>query len=442
MKPRYIVLTDIFDGFEVDDIQSMVRLLLYSNEIDIEGLICSTSCFVKNDTPRREQIIHDLIDAYEKVLPNLEKHATGWPTADYLRSVTCSGIDAFGLCPGMGFASKKYADNPGVKLLIEAGLKEDDRPLYVGLWAGANTLAQAVWQIEKTKPNDLDRFLKKLRLYAISDQDHAARWLRKRYGDRLFWIVSPTKGSWFGNLSYWKATWPGISSDLEKHGSEDGIHKTLGFSGGESDLISNDWIKENLQSKSLLGEKYPFPKYIVEGDTPSYLWLIPNGLNDPEHPNYGGWGGRYEYYLPTKEQFGVKEWHNIWTNASDTVKGVDGKMHTSPQATIWRWRNAFQNDFAARMAWSATDDYDAVAHVPEIEIKMDGLHVEATAKDCTTRYFIYPEAGNFSGIAEVDEKGNISLQRGIPGETIHVIAEVRTNLAPYITRYHRFIIKV
>jgi hypothetical protein len=32
----------------------------------------------------------------------------------------------------------------------------------------------------------------------------------------------------------------------------------------------------------------------------------------------------------------------------DTVAGVDGQRYTSDQATIWRWRKAFQNDFAAR----------------------------------------------------------------------------------------------
>ena len=39
-------------------------------------------------------------------------------------------------------------------------------------------------------------------------------------------------------------------------------------------------------------------------------------------------------------------------NSSDTVVGVDGKTYTSDQATIWRWRTAFQHDFAARMDWT------------------------------------------------------------------------------------------
>ncbi len=40
-KPRLLVLTDI--GGDPDDTQSLVRLLVYSNEFDIEGLIASAA---------------------------------------------------------------------------------------------------------------------------------------------------------------------------------------------------------------------------------------------------------------------------------------------------------------------------------------------------------------------------------------------------------------
>jgi hypothetical protein len=39
----------------------------------------------------------------------------------------------------------------------------------------------------------------------------------------------------------------------------------------------------------------------------------------------------------------------LWTNAEDEVFGFDGSWHTSNQATIWRWRSAFQNDVAAHI---------------------------------------------------------------------------------------------
>jgi hypothetical protein len=96
----------------------------------------------------------------------------------------------------------------------------------------------------------------------------------------------------------------------------------------------------------------------MEGDTPSFLGLIDNGLNAFRRPDWGGWGGRYIFRQPYGDQ------HAIWTqggdefkrvDSRDTVTGMDGKEHTSDQATIWRWREAFQNDFAARMTWTVTD---------------------------------------------------------------------------------------
>ena len=41
--------------------------------------------------------------------------------------------------------------------------------------------------------------------------------------------------------------------------------------------------------------------------------------------------------------------------SQDVVRGVDGQEHVSDQATIWRWREAYQNDFAARMDWTVKD---------------------------------------------------------------------------------------
>jgi hypothetical protein len=41
------------------------------------------------------------------------------------------------------------------------------------------------------------------------------------------------------------------------------------------------------------------------------------------------------------------------------VIGIDGRPRTSDQATIWRWRDAFQRDFAARMDWTIKGAADA-----------------------------------------------------------------------------------
>ena len=76
-KPRLIVLTDIAN--EPDDQMSLVRLLVYSNQFDIEGLVATTSRHLRKGP--RPDVIRTVIDAYAKVQPNLLKHEPGFPEA-------------------------------------------------------------------------------------------------------------------------------------------------------------------------------------------------------------------------------------------------------------------------------------------------------------------------------------------------------------------------
>ena len=71
-----------------DDMQSMVRFLLYANEFDIEGLVASAGTFAME---AHKKNILGVIDQYEKVYDNLKKHDLRYPSADYLRSVTFEG---------------------------------------------------------------------------------------------------------------------------------------------------------------------------------------------------------------------------------------------------------------------------------------------------------------------------------------------------------------
>ena len=81
-KPRIINTADL--GADPDDEQSLVRYFVSANEFDTEGLIVVTSCWKKQQSSTI--MLDRLIDAYEKVLPNLQVHGEGFPTADYLRS--------------------------------------------------------------------------------------------------------------------------------------------------------------------------------------------------------------------------------------------------------------------------------------------------------------------------------------------------------------------
>lgn len=138
------------------------------------------------------------------------------------------------------------------------------------------------------------------------------------------------------------------------------------FGGANQQVISAPWIHQNIQEgHGPLGTEYPDVEFLMEGDSPSFLYLIENGLNVPEHPDYGGWGGRYEHYTPrTRKWFFEPETRPIWSDTQDEVwSPIDSQYHTSNHATIWRWREAFQHDFAARMDW-CVKSYEEANHPP------------------------------------------------------------------------------
>lgn len=450
-KARYIALTDVnpsrFSWTEKDDIQSLVRMLLYANEIDIEGIVLCSSCFLKHGGGRgAEKVVQNLLKAYAAAKLNLDLHAAGYPEADTLRAHVFRGIPAFGQAPGCGFAEERYNDNSGVQCIIRAVDAPDPRPVWVGLWGGANTLAQAIWQVSCTRSEaELKRFLHRLRILSISDQDNSAAWIRKNWGRDLFYRVEPSLGTMKGTKQYCRAVWPGISGDNFQHGSEDGMQGG-GFTGADKEVFSEAWLDEHIRTVGSLGACYPKTVYLAEGDTPAFLSLLPNGLNKPEHPELGGWAGRY---LQTNSP----EQAPIWSGAADTVTGTDGRQHTNPQAGLWRWRTDFQNEFAARMQWTVQADYADCVHPPVIRFQgiipdgqYTGRSVELDASpSCNPdggplifRWFWYTELCSQTPLPMLIETapGCVTVTMQAEGR-FHLILAVRGEKAPYITRYAR-----
>src|SRR6478735_7908342 len=130
-KHRLVVITDI--GNEPDDFMSMVRLMLYSNQIDIEGLIASTS--IHQSKKVSPDLIEKVVSAYAKVQPNLLKHEPGYPTAQKLLSLVKKGLPVYGM-EGVG----KGKDSEGSEWITKMLEKDDTRPLWVTVWGGPNTL--------------------------------------------------------------------------------------------------------------------------------------------------------------------------------------------------------------------------------------------------------------------------------------------------------------
>ncbi len=468
MKKRFVALTDIYrlpddKQQEIDDVESMIRLLLYANEIDIEGLIATSSFCLKNGgTETEKQVILDIIDAYEAVLPNLRVHDTAYPDADALRRVTRHGIPEFGKRLGKGFGENRFSDNEGVRLIMDTIEKEDERPIWFGLWGGCNTLAQAIWQLWKNRSvEEFDRLIRKVRIYGISDQDRGGIWLRRQFGDRLFYIVSPSNGS--GNLAlngmgFLGATWPGMCWDAYSMGQLKGIPEK--FAAAETSLATPDWLKANIQGETPYRRIYPTPIAAMEGDTPTYLGLIPNGLNDMEHPDWGSWGGRYERKLPGKDPLFVKkEKYPLWTDTEDTYTGKNGRTVTNNVCTIYRWREAVQNDFAARMAWTDTANYGSAVHPPIVRMNTPLEITVRPGELCTLsaegsqnpdggalefHWFNYKEAGTYTQEIACEPSTGTKTQFTAPAQpcTLHFIVEVCGDGQLAMTRYGRVIVHV
>jgi hypothetical protein len=438
-RSRVFVLTDITN--EPDDEQSLIRFLLYTNHFDVEGLVATTSVWLRNRTD--EARIRRILDAYAQVRPNLLRHASGYPEVDALRRVTASGAPLFGM-EGVGEKGR----SPGADLLVQAADRDDPRPLWVLAWGGPNCLGQALWQVRATRgKEDVDRFVSRLRVYAISDQDDSGPWMRREFPG-LFYVVSP---STVDAEEYWRSTWSGISGDRHyRNGPMEAF-----------ELVDNPWLRANIiEGHGPLGALYPPVAYIMEGDTPTYLNLIPNGLAAEEDPTRGGWGGRYVL----RRSYG--ETRPIYTDSRDTVRLADGKMHTSNQATIWRWREAYQHDFAARMDWCVRAPKEA-NHNPLVVLNgqagtsavaltaAPGAKVTLLAEGTSDpdghalsyRWFVYPEAGTYPGAerlslsADTGAETQLTLPADIrSGQAVHILLNVTDNGMPRLHAYRRAII--
>ena len=160
---------------------------------------------------------------------------------------------------------RQRKDSRGSELIIASADKDDPRPVWVGCWGGANNVAQAIWSVSKTRSKEeLAAFLRKLRVFDILGQEDAGAWIAKNYPDVVYIRATGVFG--------WQP---------EKNGQ---------------------YQREDIQSHGPLGEVYPDTQWASEGDTPTFMHVYPNGLNDPEKLDQGGWGGRFSL----KKKVGIR----------------------------------------------------------------------------------------------------------------------------------------
>lgn len=419
-KPRVIVMTDIstlkVGVGEPDDTQSLIRFLLYANEFDVEGLI-ATATGRKGDV--HPEYIQAILDAYAKVHSNLTKHDPRYPSPEFLRRLVKAGLSR---TESIG----EGLDSEGSNWIISVVDKQDPRPVWIIIWGGPRELAQALWRVEKERSaTEFAAFKSKIRVFAIADQDETGPWIRENHPD-LFYITS-------------RLAFRGM------------------YRGGDESLVTREWVDTHVnKGHGPLGAAYPNydggdpwgkVKGIKEGDTPSFLYLIPNGLSYPEHPEWGSWGGRY-----------VGKGRHYF-DAKDMVCS-DSEVVWDERATVFRWRPAYQADFQARMDW-CTMSPETANHPPVVVVDGPiqrsvrfGQRVELKASRCddpdgnrlSYLWFQYREAGSYDGKVEIngerDSKAWFIAPEVKSEETLHIVLEVTDDGDPPLTRYGRVVVTV
>lgn len=314
-KPRLAILTDI--GGDPDDQQSLIRLMVYANEFELELLLASAA-----GTPgelkakiTRPDLIQQIVDAYGEVVPNLQRHAQGWPDAGMLRARIVSGNPQRGRAH-VG-AEHDTAGSRALMERIDGG--SATRPLNIAIWGGQTDLAQTLWRVKHDRdPAGYDAFVRKCRIYDIADQDGIAQWMRTEFPG-MFYILNKAAAG----------------ADRRQ-----AIFRGMYLTGDEA-LTSLAWIDANVRSRGPLGALYPIKTWTApnphscmkEGDTPSWFFFLPAGGNDPSDPTKPGWGGQF-----VRQPDG-------WYEGAPSRAGFD------PRDAVSRWRPDFQRDFARRMSW-------------------------------------------------------------------------------------------
>lgn len=418
-RPRVIVETDA--GGDPDDEQSLVRFLLYANEWDVEGIIANrpTARDKENRNPERTGlgVVRRLVEAYGECYPHLAKHDARYPKPELLRQRAVAG----------------YADrDDGVKLILAAVDADDPRPVWFCNWgtdAGSapSGLKRALDRVLRERgEKGYAAFKQRLRL---SSADKFGEHTAGREPPFPIWVDTfrpETDGKrWYHCFSALTATAGGF-----------------------------DLRRDVLTGHGPLGALYPtnttHPQ--KEGDTMTFLYLVPTGMNDPARPTWGSWAGRYG---PNPDHRGKPYY---WANQADAWQGT-----THRDNTLKRWAADLQNDFRARLDWcvkpAAEANHPPVAVLNGRESR-EVLHLTAAPGATVTlsaagssdpdghplsyEWSVYPEADTCRGAVSVagtdSPEARVQLPADAAGKTVHVLLTVRDQGTPPLARYRRAVV--
>ncbi len=467
---------------ELDDLNSMLRLLLYANEIELAALVTSSSQFHYAGDPERgiepfrwpapgaQLHIEQAIDAYAEVYDTLVAHDERYPTPTSLRAITADG--------NLATVGDTGHPTPGSDLI--ADLLVDDEPglIVAQAWGGFNTIARALLTVEERAREAgewdevRDRVTARTILTGFGEQDDTfaelirPRWpeLELRQVATLAWCY-PVRAVTSPDVhGYLDAEWTAANvSSVGPMGAAyrvwgDGLQMADGFDAEDYFGLTGRTADElRADGYQVFVPPEPAGAFISEGDSSNFALHIDNGLRNFEHPTWGGWGGR---------QVADADDPHRWNSVGFTAFGGDTPPEgftPSDWGDVGRWLPAFQRDFAARLRWTVTTPADA-NHPPTIDVDGgldrtaapgDRVEVRWTTDDpdgdaVTVDAWIYAEAGID---AAVDARENCSgagasgvvvtvPADAAPGDLIHLICEATDDGEPAITRYARVVITV
>ncbi|MEV0718265.1 DUF1593 domain-containing protein [Asanoa sp. NPDC050611] len=471
-KPRTVVTTDM----EQDDLASLIRYLLYTNEVDTEGIVYASGRFhwagdgkgTEFFLPGREYstpqtswrwvgstyIEDHVLPAYAAVYPNLRRHDRSYPSPAELRSLIRIG--------NIEFEGEMAKDTPGSDLIKTLLLDNDKRPLYLQAWGGTSTIARALKSIEEQYAGSRkwesirDKVTRKAVILASGFQDET-------YAD---YIAPVWPGIRVENMQAGYATW-GYNCARGGQGNVRGLPADRVY-------FSGPWIRENIQigpygslyrswldGQSMPGDQLdifgdpvlapggwckPLAPYdfLSEGDNVAFNMLLRTGIEEPSNPLLGGWGGRAQQTSTSP---------NLWTMAGTEV---DASGTPVANLTTLRWAAAAQNDFAARIRW--TLDARGGNHAPSVRVRGDstvkarpGAVVKLSARTSdpdrgdrvSVSWWQYREEGTYPGAVSVTPGGTVTVPAdAVPGQTISVILQGTDDGQFPLTRYDRVTITV
>ncbi|OGM48637.1 hypothetical protein ABOM_002068 [Aspergillus bombycis] len=474
---RTVVTTDM----EQDDLASLIRYLLYTNELDTQGIIYSSSRFhwagdgngTKFFLPDREytspqwtwrwtgtRTIQDqVLQAYAEIFPNLLNHDPFYPTPDELLSIVKIG--------NIDFEGEMGHDSDGSNLIRTLLLNEDARPLYLQAWGGTNTIARALKSIEEqysgspqwTQTKDAVSRRAVIMASGFQDETYAnyisVNWPEIRVeqlgAGYSTWGYNCNKGQ--GNVRGLPDTHVYFTGDWTKANIQVGPYGKLYRSWLDGQSMPGDPMdtfgdRHAANSSSFCQPLDPYA-FLSEGDNVAFNPLLTTGIHDPANPNLGGWGGR-----AMQNSTSPNLWEMVESEKNRTGAELDGY-------TTGRWAAAIQNDFAARVQWTLTPKYQDANHAPSVKI-LNGTTVQAhpgatvtlagavsdpDGGNVTTSWWQYVEEGTYPGSVTMTESGSNWADVTIPedaqtGQNISIILQGTDDGTFPLTRYGRIFIQV